>query len=47
MNVLENNTLERRVAVCSINDCCPFRSNLRHVGDGCQNLGAINNPRRP
>ena len=34
-NVLENNTLERRVAVCRINDCCPFRSNLCHVADGC------------
>jgi|SRR5450631_2895080 hypothetical protein len=34
-HVLENNTLERRVAVCCINDCCPFRSNLCHVADGC------------
>jgi hypothetical protein len=34
-HVLENTLLKRRVAVCRINDCCPFRSNLCHVGDGC------------
>jgi hypothetical protein len=37
-HVLENKVLERRVAVCKINDCCPFRSNLCHVADGCHGL---------
>jgi len=26
---------ERRVAICKINDCCPFRANLCHFADGC------------
>src|SRR5712664_281746 len=36
MNVLEDKRApERRVAVCSINDCCPFRTNLCHFAGGC------------